>query len=90
MKAVILCAGLGSRTGFNYPKCLYKFDDGSTLLSKNIEAIKKYGFKNSDIIFIAINHDKFKKKEILKKLKKNTIVVDIWNHLKKNKFIYKR
>ena len=52
MKAVILCAGLGSRTGFNYPKCLYKFDDDSTLLSKNIEAIKKHGFKNSDIILV--------------------------------------
>ena len=52
MKAVILCAGLGSRTGFNYPKCLYKFNDGSTLLSKNIDAIKKYGFKNSDIILV--------------------------------------
>ena len=52
MKAVILCAGLGSRTGFNFPKCLYKFNDGSTLLSKNIDAIKKYGFKNSDIILV--------------------------------------
>ena len=52
MKAVILCAGLGSRTGLNYPKCLYKFNDGSTLLSKNIEGIKKYGFKNSDIILV--------------------------------------
>ena len=31
MKAVILCAGLGSRTGLNYPKCLYKFSDGKTL-----------------------------------------------------------
>jgi len=52
MKAVILCAGLGSRTGLNYPKCLYKFNDGSTLLSKNIKNIKKYGFKNSDIILV--------------------------------------
>jgi choline kinase len=50
MKAVILCAGLGSRTGLKYPKCLFKFDDGSTLLSKNIDSIKKYGFKNDDII----------------------------------------
>ena len=51
MKAVILCAGLGSRTGLNYPKCLFKFKDGSTLLSKNLNNIKKYGFKNADIIF---------------------------------------
>tara|TARA_Y100000992_G_scaffold297878_1_gene262123 strand:- start:159 stop:728 length:570 start_codon:yes stop_codon:yes gene_type:complete len=50
MKAVILCAGLGSRTGLKYPKCLFKFNDGSTLLSKNIDNIKKYGFKNEDII----------------------------------------
>ena len=50
MKAVILCAGLGSRTGLKYPKCLFKFDDGSTLLSKNIDNIKKNGFKNDDII----------------------------------------
>jgi len=50
VKAVILCAGLGSRTGLKYPKCLFKFDDGSTLLSKNIDNIKKYGFKNDDII----------------------------------------
>ena len=28
MKAVILCAGLGSRTGLKYPKCLFKFNDG--------------------------------------------------------------
>ena len=50
MKAVILCAGLGSRTGLKYPKCLFRFNDGSTLLSKNIDNIKKYGFKNDDII----------------------------------------
>ena len=40
MKAVILCAGLGSRTGLKYPKCLFKFNDGSTLLSKNIYNIR--------------------------------------------------
>ena len=36
MKAVILCAGSGTRTGLNYPKCLYKFKDGESLLTKNI------------------------------------------------------
>ncbi|MDB9739760.1 NTP transferase domain-containing protein, partial [Candidatus Pelagibacter sp.] len=50
MKAVILCAGKGSRTGLSYPKCLYKFKDGESLLIKNIKNIKKIGFKNSDII----------------------------------------
>ena len=29
MLAIILCAGKGSRTGLNYPKCLYNFDDGT-------------------------------------------------------------
>ena len=50
----------------------------------------EFVIKNSNIIFIAINHDKFKRDEILKKIKKNTVIVDIWNHLKKNKFIYKK
>tara|TARA_B100001250_G_scaffold191788_1_gene164847 strand:+ start:2141 stop:2881 length:741 start_codon:yes stop_codon:yes gene_type:complete len=65
MKAVILCAGLGSRTGLNYPKCLYKFHDGSTLLSKNIKTIKKAGFKNSDIILVT----GFKSQLIIKETK---------------------
>tara|TARA_B110000858_G_C17680939_1_gene416561 strand:+ start:159 stop:887 length:729 start_codon:yes stop_codon:yes gene_type:complete len=50
MKAVILCAGSGTRTGLEYPKCLYKFKDGESLLTKNINNIKKLGFKNTDII----------------------------------------
>lgn len=52
MKAVILCAGLGARTGLKYPKCLYKFRDGETLLEKNLKTLKKVGFKESDIIFV--------------------------------------
>lgn len=52
MKAIILCAGLGSRTGLNFPKCLYKFKDGKTLLEKNLETIRKAGFKKSDIIIV--------------------------------------
>ena len=52
MKAVILCAGLGSRTGLNYPKCLYKFSDGKTLLKKNLETLVRAGFKKSDIILV--------------------------------------
>ena len=59
-------------------------------LDMHINRSVDFVIKNSDIIFIAINHDKFKKEEILKKLKKNTVVVGIWNHLKKNKFIYKK
>ena len=46
--------------------------------------------KDSDIIFIAINHTIFKKDIIFKKIKKNTKVVDIWNHLKKDLFIVEK
>lgn len=51
MKAIILCAGRGSRTGFNYPKCIHKFDNEKNLINRNVENLKKCGFKNSDIIF---------------------------------------
>lgn len=50
MKAIILCAGKGRRTGLKIPKCLYKFNDDTTLLGKNIENLKKCGFKNTNII----------------------------------------
>ena len=51
MKAIILCAGLSSRTQLGYPKCLYKFKYGEMLIEKNIYKLKKLGFKNKDIIF---------------------------------------
>ena len=51
MKVIILCAGRGISTGLNYPKCLYRFSNGKTLIEKNLIAIKKAGFKNKDIIF---------------------------------------
>ena len=50
----------------------------------------EYVIKNSNIIFIAINHTKFKKEKIMKLLKKGTVIVDIWNHLGKNNFIFKK
>lgn len=46
--------------------------------------------KNSDIVFIAINHSAFKKKQIMKHTKKNTKIIDIWNHLKTDLFILKK
>ena len=46
MKAIILCAGVSSRTQLGYPKCLYKFKDGEMLIEKNIYKLKKLGFKN--------------------------------------------
>ena len=51
MKVIILCAGLGSRTGLGYPKSLFKFNDQECLIEKNIKTIKKMGVKNKDIIF---------------------------------------
>ncbi len=52
MKAVILCAGSGKRTGLKYPKCLYKFRDKKSLLEKNIRLLKKKKFKDSDIFIV--------------------------------------
>ncbi len=46
--------------------------------------------KKSDIIYIAINHDNFIKRNLLKFSKKKTIFVDIWNHLKENTFFYSK
>jgi len=63
MKAVILCAGSGTRTGLEYPKCLYKFKDGESLLTKNINNIKKLGFKNTDIILATGFKENLIKKE---------------------------
>ena len=51
MKIIILCAGVSSRTQLGYPKCLYKFKDGEMLIEKNINKLKKLGFKNKDFIF---------------------------------------
>ena len=46
--------------------------------------------KKSDIIFIAINHDNFSKKNLIKLAKRNTLFIDIWNHLKENTFFYSK
>jgi len=46
--------------------------------------------KNADIIFIAVNHDTFNKKELIKLAKRKVLFVDIWNHLKKNTFFYSK
>ena len=36
MKAIILCAGLSSRTQLGYPKCLYKFKVGGSLVDAKL------------------------------------------------------
>lgn len=46
--------------------------------------------KNSDIVFIAINHTVFKKKQIMKYSKKKSKIVDIWNHLKTDQLILEK
>ncbi len=63
MKAIILCAGKGKRTGLLYPKCLQKFSDGSSILEKKLEILKKIGFKKENIIFATgFREDLIKKK----------------------------
>lgn len=63
MKAIILCAGKGKRTGLLYPKCLQKFSDGSSILEKKLEILKKIGFKKNNIIFATgFREDLIKKK----------------------------
>ena len=76
MKAVILCAGRGRRTGLTYPKCLYEFKKGVSLLDNNIKVIKKLGFKNSDII-LATGF----KEDLIKKKTKN-----LYTYIKNKKF----
>ena len=46
--------------------------------------------KNSDIVFIAINHTVFKKKQIMKYSKNKSKIVDIWNHLKTDQLILEK
>ena len=69
-----------------------------TICEPNIKNSKISGYdnktlkntlKDADVLFIAINHSKFKKNIIFKYLKKKAWVVDIWNHLQLNKQIIK-
>ena len=63
MKAIILCAGKGRRTGFTYPKSLQPFSDGSFLLKKNLQILKEIGFRSSDVIIATgFREDLIKKK----------------------------
>ena len=69
-----------------------------TICEPNIQSSKICGYdnktlkntlKDADVLFIAINHSKFKKNIIFKYLKKKAWIVDIWNHLQLNKQIIK-
>ena len=91
MKAVILCAGRGSRTGLPYPKCLYKFKDELSLLNTNIKNIKKLGFKNSEIILATGFKENLIKKETKnlytyvknKKYKSTNMIFSLYEVIKK-------
>lgn len=50
MKAIILCAGKGKRTGLAYPKCIHHFSNKTSLLDKNLKNLQNLGFKNREII----------------------------------------
>ena len=50
MKVIILCAGRGSRTNLNFPKCLYEFKKNLSLLENNLSILKKNNVKNKDIV----------------------------------------
>ena len=45
--------------------------------------------KSSDIIIIAVNHKQYTK-NLIKKIKKNSWIVDLWNCTNTNKFIFKK
>ena len=74
------------------PKSIFICDPN--IKKKFIDGYKNYNLKdtlkNSDIVFIAINHSIFKKKQIMKYSRKNTKIIDIWNHLKTDQFIQKK
>jgi len=49
MKAVILCAGKGSRIHLDYPKCLIQVD-GDSILNRNVRLLKECGI--DDVIVV--------------------------------------
>ena len=69
MRIILLCAGKGSRTGLVYPKCLYKFKDGETLIEKNLKILEEFGFSNKEIYFATGFKSKLIKNKTLNKYK---------------------
>ena len=65
MKAIILCAGLGSRLNSRKPKCLLEVNS-QTIIDQIVTNFLKSGFKKKDIIFAT----GFKKELIEKKFGK--------------------
>ena len=69
MKAIILCAGKGKRTGLIYPKCIYNFSNNTSLLDRNIKILQDLGFKNTEIILATGFKENLIKKKTLSKFK---------------------
>ncbi len=70
---------------------------GIKLYEPNINSKLILGYQNlnstkimeySNVIIMAINHSVFSKKNFYNNIKKNTIIVDLWNTLNKDKFIF--
>ncbi len=64
MKAIILCAGKGTRMLINYPKSLIKINNNKSLLKNIFLNFKKSGFKKNDIILATGYKHNLIKKEI--------------------------
>tara|TARA_B100000963_G_scaffold362021_2_gene402160 strand:- start:2934 stop:3650 length:717 start_codon:yes stop_codon:yes gene_type:complete len=64
MKAIILCAGKGTRMLINYPKSLIKTNNNKSLLKNIFLNFKKSGFKKNDIILATGYKHNLIKKEI--------------------------
>ncbi len=70
---------------------------GIKIYEPNIKSKLILGYQNlnstkimeySNVIIMAINHSVFSKKNFYNNIKKNTIIVDLWNTLNKDKFIF--
>lgn len=59
-----------------------------------IEGHRNYNLKEAlsdvDAVFVAINHDAFAVDQVLSTIKKDVWIVDLWNQLKTNKFIFQK
>lgn len=64
------------------------------ILQPTFEGIKNHTLKEAidgvDVVFIAVNHDVFDAESILAQLRTGVWVVDLWNQLKTNKFVFQK
>jgi len=89
MQAIILNSGLGTRMGHltkHKPKCLVEIYKGETILSRQVKALAKLGFRD---IIITTGPFEEKLKDYLKKTFHEINCVYIKNHdYKKTNYIY--